>query len=248
MTVKEQASPALINSFNIERIPVIAEMLNITTELYKLAFTPDTQAAIQNASEAAAKEQPVSNMERAFFRGRKLFQLDVNYRWSDVVFDERFENDRQAAAKNAYGSEGHDVRAGDRAPDAPELLCLHSKTSLKPSRLFDIYSTIKHTALIFDGRAIKSGTNSLIQAVDALPAETFQKVYIFPSTFSRELDTDVRGKADYVVKDEQGYAFKHFGLSEKDASVVIVRPDAMVGAFALTEAGVRKYVSAVFKQ
>ena len=118
---------------------------------------------------------------------------------------------------------------------------------MRPSRLFDVFSTIKHTALIFDGRANKSLKDSLVQAVDALPAETFQKAYIIPSTSSLDSDNGP-GSADYVVKDEQGHAFKHFGVSEEDVSVVIVRPDAMVGAFSLTEAGVRKYVSAVFNK
>ena len=245
LAVKGRASSALLKSFDNERIPVIAEMLNITTELYKLTFSPDTISAIQSASDISSNDEKESSMNRAFFRGRKLWQLDVNYRWSDIVFDERFENDKHNVAKNAYGSAGQDVRAGDRAPDAPGLSCIRSKTDFQPTRLFDIYSPSKHTAFIFDGRVDKSDSYPLIQATGTLPAETFQKVYIIPSTSNLGVD-DAPGNADYVLKDEQGYAFKHFGLSEQGTSVVIVRPDAMVGAFALTEGGVEQYVSAVF--
>ena len=109
----------------------------------------------------STSEDRVGNFEHQelddkFPRRRKLFQLDLNYRWSSIVFDERFAS--SSAQKDAYGKLGQDLRAGDRAPDAPSLVILHSKvTSIgKVSgqvgasvRLFDIFEPTVHTALVF---------------------------------------------------------------------------------------------------
>ena len=54
LAVKGLATPALLESFEIERMPVIADMLKITTDLFKNAFNTDTQEKIQLAKEAEA--------------------------------------------------------------------------------------------------------------------------------------------------------------------------------------------------
>jgi hypothetical protein len=240
----------LLESYEAERVPVIAEMLNITTSLYKLAFQQVTLTALEKASEAAAaaaiKAQTETNMQRAFYRGWKLFQLDVNYRWSEVVFDERFAKADGEFAKNAYGVEGQDVRAGDRAPDAPGLLCLHSATDNNPQRLFDIYSPSRHTVLIFYNGTPDIAKKPVLDALKALPPSLLQKVLILPSSAKEASIPELSGTADYILKDAQGHAHKGFGVTEGGFTIIIVRPDAMIGTVALTEAGLNKYVAAVF--
>lgn len=223
-------------------MPVIAEMLDMTTSLYKLSFTP----AAQNGKEEA--EPAESAMQRAFpgRRDWKLLQLGVNYRWSDVVFDERFVRLDGERVTNAYGVRDHDVRAGDRAPDAPGLVCLRPAADNAPNRLFDIYSPAMHTALIFGNGVIGDTDRPILEAVEALPAPLFQKVFILPSSIEHSSAPDLDITVDYVLSDVQGHAYKNFGVDEGGYVVVIVRPDAIVGAVALSEAGLSKYVSAVF--
>jgi hypothetical protein len=191
-----------------------------------------------------------SNMQRAFYRGRKLFQLDVNYRWSEVVFDERFARADGEVAKNAYGVEGQDVRAGDRAPDAPGLVCLGSVTGKTPGRLFDIYSPCKHTVLVFANGALDKAKQPILDSVVSLPCSLVQKVIVLPSNTDevstpQVFDTTVY---DYVVKDIDGHGYKGYGVVEGGFAVVVVRPDGMVGGVAVSEAGLKKYVCAVFSQ
>jgi hypothetical protein len=229
-------------------------MLNITTSLYKLTFQQATLTALEKASEATAtvtlQAQTESNMQRAVYRGRKLFQLDVNYRWSDVVFDERFAKADGEVVKNAYGVEGQDVRAGDRAPDAPGLVCLGSRTGKTPGRLFDIYSPCKHTVLVFANGAPDKAKKPIVDSVILLPSALVQKVIVLPSdadevSTPQVLDTTIY---DYVVKDVDGHGYQGFGVGAGGFTVVVVRPDGMVGGVAVSEAGLKKYVCAVFSQ
>ena len=128
--------------------------------------------------------------------------------------------------------------------DDSDLQCLQTKAESASSRLFDIYSTAKHTALIFGDGVVGNGRSALLGALDVLPRSLCQKVVIVPS--SVEDVVDLHTEADYVFKDADGYAHKNFGLSEGGLIVVLVRPDAVVGAVALSDAGVHKYVSTVF--
>ncbi|EKM48470.1 uncharacterized protein PHACADRAFT_266336 [Phanerochaete carnosa HHB-10118-sp] len=92
----------------------------ITTDLFDRTFGVDTQRKLADAraAEQAGAGTDATAREQVWIRGRKLFQLDVNYRWSTIVLDERFAGGE--STRVAYGEPGQDVRAGDRAPDAPE--------------------------------------------------------------------------------------------------------------------------------
>ncbi len=105
-------------------------MIKISTSLH------DENLAADLATGAGAREdlhahRPTTTKQDPLPRNRRLFQLDVNYRWSDIVLDERFDDEgkaKQQQHSTAYGVEGHDIRAGDRAPDAPDLLVLTKAT------------------------------------------------------------------------------------------------------------------------
>ncbi|KAH8110151.1 FAD binding domain-containing protein [Phellopilus nigrolimitatus] len=243
LVVKGHALPALLDSYEVERVPVIAEMLKITTNLFNRVFSIDTQQALARA-EASAASDPYDDL---FTRGRKLFQLDLNYRWSTIVRDERY----AAAVENAgdvYGVEGHDLRAGDRAPDAPGLTTLTAKNSLPPAapvtRLFDVFSPSAHTALVFSPRSAGEA-QPLLDALRGLQAGLFRKVLILPAGTSHEgvPFSDV----DIVFEDAEGHVLRGYGLDSAGnaPTVILVRPDGMVGAFARSAAGIKDYLSAL---
>ena len=65
---------------------------------------------------------------------------------------------------------------------------------------------------------------------------------------SAEYDSSVNAQADYVFRDFEGHAHNGYGLdvSSVSPSAVIIRPDAHVGAFAISVMGIDKYRSLLF--
>ena len=123
---------SLLDSYTTERLPVIAEMLNITTGM------------LNNIREAPT-------IEGALAREERLNMLGVNYRTSPIVVDE-FTN---AEPVNAYRvlDEGELV-AGDRAPDAPGLVVLAGGAE---TRLFDVFSPTYHGARVHSRCVVDDG-------------------------------------------------------------------------------------------
>ena len=111
------AAPSLLDTYDIERIPVVAQMLATTTNLYEHAVAKSAKHAPKEATDG-------SGLLR--WRNRALTLLEVNYRFSPLSFDirgdeGRSKDDMLAHAYEGYGPDGG-VRAGDRAPEAPGLV------------------------------------------------------------------------------------------------------------------------------
>ncbi|KAJ6618899.1 hypothetical protein B0H10DRAFT_2164095 [Mycena sp. CBHHK59/15] len=106
LVVKGVADISLLSTYDSERLPVVAEMLNLSSMLHARAFTHIPEAAFEAA--------PVTS-EVAMHHSAKTLQLGVNYRWRLIVRDAR-DTGEQSMAKNPYGIRGSKVRAGDRAP------------------------------------------------------------------------------------------------------------------------------------
>jgi len=107
LVMKGLASPTLLDSYTAERLSVIASMLEKTKLLANHTFTSSGD---------------MSKMEAAFTRGHELFQLGVNYRGSKVIVDESPQATEDEVIDSYRSGEDGQVRAGDRAPDAPDLL------------------------------------------------------------------------------------------------------------------------------
>lgn len=235
LALKGHATPSLLPSFEIERMPVIADMLKITTELYERSFNTDTQRklAAARAAEQAGPAGDDTARERGWFRGRKLFQLDINYRWSPVVLDERLGGGE--SVRVAYGEPEQDVRAGDRAPDAPIFV------EGKGTRLFDIFSPTYHTILFF---GVGDKAEEVLDVLRGFPAGLV-KILLVKS--SKEATAAIFSGVDTVVEDKEGHARKGYGLDGQEGPVAVaVRPDGMIGAFATSAKGLEKYFSLVF--
>lgn len=161
LVCKGLASPSLLDSYSEERIPVISEMLKITTKLASATFR--------------ANPDP-----HAFKRAANLGQLGVHSRWSSIVYDGLRQGDVQFESTNitptsTYGEgEGSCLQAGDRAPDAPGLIDASGETTL-----FDIFNAARHTVLIFGHSrdttvraAVAEYPEGLIDVVTLLPDGT----------------------------------------------------------------------------
>lgn len=237
--MKGRAAPGLLDSYETERIPVIAEMLRISTGIFNkltdLNALQRAQAVMKAESEADSKNP---DRNAPWFRGRKLFQLDLHYRWSSVVFDERFSGEGKQEASDVYGVAGRAARAGDRAPDAPAVI----RSDGSKTRLFDTFGSAKHTVLVFTTSTSAQDALALLQPLKAHDAASlFQTFVVLPKDDSGTADISTS-----VLVDSEGHASTGYGVPTHTPTVVIIRPDTMIGAYVLSQDGGKKYVDGVF--
>ncbi|KAI6105247.1 FAD binding domain-containing protein [Pisolithus croceorrhizus] len=230
-------SPAsLLDTYTAERLPVIAEMLGFTTELYDRSFNrSDEEHAVE------------SGLERGMRRSEKMYMLGVNYRTSPIVIDEFAPTPTSGVAvvHNAYGDGQEGVlRAGDRAPNAPGLtpVASPSRTSAASTHMFDIFGSTHHTVIIF----------APTLASPVVQSELVRRVVVLPGSASGpdgrvEASSEVDQAVDVeVLVDHEGHAYRGYIVESQGVKVVVVRPDGVVGAIVRGVEGLERYVEGVF--
>ncbi|EGN97139.1 hypothetical protein SERLA73DRAFT_183757 [Serpula lacrymans var. lacrymans S7.3] len=218
---KGLAPASLLDTYTTERLPVIAEMLNITTALFNKITARSTST------------------EKAFERDQKLFMLGVNYRSSPIVIDEVVPPS-EAVPVDAYGLiQDGSLQAGDRAPDAPGLVDVKSGEA---ARFFDIFRPRYHTVLIFASDAAK--TSQIISKLSRYEQSVLRSIIVLPAGSWPSTQAD-SAAANMVLEDKDGYAYKHY-LVGGDTRVVVVRPDGVVGAIVHGAEGMVRYFDGVF--
>ena len=223
------APRSLLDSYNDERLPVIAMMLNKTTELMNKSF----RGTIGNAQ----------GIDPAIFnRGFELRMLGVNYRGSPVVVDER--NTEKDGVVDPYrGGLDGTLRGGDRAPAAPGLVDLADEST---TTLYDLLSPSKHTILVFAGED-GVAQEALESVGGAFPQGTAEIVVIHPKSFAGSVPAS-EARPHRILLDKEGYAFKHYHVDAADRSrMFVIRPDGFVGAIVNGLEGLKKYADLVFK-
>lgn len=161
---KGLAPQSLLDTYTQERIPVIATMLNKTSELLTKTFQPG------GASRAG------------WARGYELRQLGVNYRASPVIVDETPVDGEETVDPYQSGNDGA-IRGGDRAPDAPGLV--FANDSSRKTSLFDIFGSSYHTALVFS-----DDNTAVLDALKTYPAGIVKSVVIVPHPPSGTIPAD----------------------------------------------------------
>ena len=235
LAYKGLANPALLASYNTERLPVVAQMLLTTTNLY-------TNVVAKTAQDAQASQTTTTGGDGFLeWKNRALSQLDVNYRYSPVVLDARgnegrSEDDMKALAYQGYGA-GASLRAGDRAPQAPGLVDQEGNTTT----LFDVFKVTSHTILLFlSGASGEDGkVAEVIKMAQGYPTGAVQVVLI-----DNKAVPPVSGAAAY--QDRDGHAARVYKSDVAAPAVVVVRPDGYIGAFINNATGVHEYFSKVF--
>ncbi|KAF9259567.1 hypothetical protein L218DRAFT_657286 [Marasmius fiardii PR-910] len=240
---------SLLDTYNTERLPVIASMLGKTTELFKqsLSFsasdssgegTNGTNGTKNNGEKTPTEEERNSNS--GFHRGFETRMFGVNYRGSRIVLDEKHTNTTPKGQADPYRS-GHDsvLEAGDRAPEAPGLV--DASKTVTTTSLYEVFKPTEHTVLVFDGH--KEGPVSVInKALQRYSEGTVQTVVLYPrgTTPAPEFKDVSRV---LVLEDREGYAYKHYGIGEESPriKIVVVRPDAYIGALVEGVEGLEKY-------
>ena len=195
-------------------MPVVSEMLNLSTELHLKWNQPDQSAL-----------DPHSHDEHGdvMFRSKRMLQLGINYRWSNIVRDGR-PIEVEESVKRAYDVGADGIRAGDRAPDAPFLVDAKDKEQ-GTRRLFELMTGANlHSILVFGGPSGVVGDlpkyPGVARIIVVLPANSDA----VPSLANA--DDDVK-----IVVDSQGHAYAGYQVAEK-GMYVVVRPDGFIGAYA----------------
>jgi hypothetical protein len=216
---------------------VIQEMLKRTTAMFE-KFGKQEMASIFNNDSA-------------------FLMTGINYRWSDIVVDDRIEPGavEDQDTTHAYIGKDDGVHGGDRAPQAPALAVTHVAPSWTSSSLqfgdsttlFDLFKPDKHTALVFTAPAADcAAVGAAMAALQAFPSNTVQTVVIVPSIASQEPMSGALNGADATLVDSEGYAFLGYGCEGNDLTVVLVRPDGYVGAYVRSVDGIVQYREKVF--
>ncbi|KAF5383606.1 hypothetical protein D9615_003497 [Tricholomella constricta] len=241
LVMRNLAPPTLLKTYSEERIPVIKEMLDRTTKILKRRFTEKTTDAWNSSG--------------------GLLQLGINYRWSSVILDERkqaedaefsdfdfgdpAEKEEAMEPIDAYGGRGDGIsRAGDRAPDASDLVDLLATSRLRTStrRLFSVFGPSWHTVLIF--APAHHQCPAIVRTLKRYPQNTVRAVVLMMR--GQNVPAYCQG-ADAVLEDALGHAHKGYGIAD-GWGVVVVRPDGVIGAILGGTEGVQKYFSGIFER
>ncbi|KAK7062167.1 FAD-binding-3 domain-containing protein [Favolaschia claudopus] len=218
---KGLASPSLLDTYSEERLRVIAQMLKLTTDLFNKNF-------------GSLKDREMD--EGAWKRGGDLRMLGVNYCGSSIVQEE---DEVKEKVDNAYlKSASTRVQAAYRAPDAPALV--RSGGDAAPTTFFTLFSTAVHTVLIFG--ADEASRAQIREVLAGLPKDTVRAVQVLPQGQSSQGQT-----ADVLVlEDREGHAYKGYGLPADQPTIVVVRPDGVVGTVVPAAEGVKRYFQKIF--
>ena len=225
--IKGFSPPSLLETYTEERVPVVAEMLDLTTKILKATIDkPDN--------------------ENGWKRTGNLNQLGVNYRWSSIVVDQSTDSEKGPSGREAHSAyEVEDdgvLRAGDRAPDAPGLVKVNfdNQKSGESTSLFKLLSPTYHTVLIF---AEAADVHATLQA----GIEKFPKGLVRPVVLLRAGTTNVIPDVSCdVFEDRDGHAYQAYKGAEGANGVVIIRPDGVTGAIVKDVDWVERYFKGIF--
>ncbi|THH18854.1 hypothetical protein EW146_g2205 [Bondarzewia mesenterica] len=221
---KHLAPRELLSTYTQERLPVVAEVLNLTTVLLQKTMT-------------AGKGD-----NSPWKRDETLGQLGINYRWSPIVVDKRaaaLSQPSKSVSMSPYGVQDMEaICAGDRAPDAPELLDVEKNGT---TSLFRIFGPSYHTILCFSATPVPlSKLTPLLKQYPPGLMRLFSVVQLGadPSTFVNS--------ENGVLYDTKGHAYRNYSVTMDVPTLVVVRPDGMIGAIVTEEHGLMTYLEKVF--
>jgi len=216
---KGLADKSLLETYSAERLPVISEMLGVTTSIL---------------------DKTIASKDGQTERSPILFMLGINCRFSTIVLDE-FVTSVEEKPINAYGvlDEGH-LEAGDRAPDAPNMLQV-GRAEPGATTLFSLYRPWYHTILVF-APSLADAT-PVLGALEAYDKSVVRSAVVLPSSASV---TSVASPADLVLVDQEGHAYSAYLMEAGQTKVFVIRPDGVIGAIVHGTEGMKKYFSKIF--
>ena len=201
-------------------------------------MVPKSKAPVGQPSSA---EQATEDDDRKSgwyrWRNNALEMYGINYRFSDIVLEERDaqEVDNEDLVARAYdGYEGlGTLLAGDRAPQAPGLL---DKDGKKTS-LFDLFKLNLHTVLIFTPGEVQLN----LEGMKKWPVSVMQTFIVMEAGKAAVIEPAL------TLVDSDGHATNAYRVENGKLTVVVVRPDGFVGAIVNDVEGAARYFAKVFR-
>ncbi|KAK7047492.1 hypothetical protein VNI00_006723 [Paramarasmius palmivorus] len=210
--VHKGLSPSsFVESYNTERLPVMAAMLQLTTEIMKKDF-------------AAHEDLRTGDKWKREFETR---QLGITYRKSPILVDEKYTNTEEKVDPYRSGSDGT-VRAGDRAPEASGL---KSSESGETTSIYELLDVTSHTILLF-GKSVAEVNDSL-EVLAGYPRSLVKAALILPQG-SEVSSSSLNPSLHQVLVDTEGLAFKNYQIQPGDSSAIAIRPDGVRHLFVVT--------------
>lgn len=223
---KGLAHPHLLDSYSEERVPVVAEMLGLTTYLLRRISQDST-------------------VEESWKRPSVVNQLGINYRGCSIILDE-VDGDCEDQLTNGSlytVEENSGLRAGNRAPDATGLFKVTSNSEKEgPARLFNLFSPSRHTAVIF---ADVDDYSSVLEAIRNRTSSGMVRPILITKPGSRNVH---RGSVDVdAFEDRDGHAYGTYTNSDILATMFVIRPDGVISARLRSAKALEKYFVRIFE-
>ncbi|KAJ7676580.1 FAD binding domain-containing protein [Mycena polygramma] len=214
LVLEGKASAELLHSYEAERMPVVAEMLSLSSNLHAKAFPHIPETAFNPAPVSSDTADPM-------MRSAKMLQLGINYRWSAITHDDR-DTGEESIDKNPYGTMGDKIRAGDRAPFIGEL---------EGTNLFSLLrESPSHLVLYFP--AVEPALDGLHGILDS----GLLHVAVVGTTLYVEDGMTIRH-----IADPQRLAAAAYDIKGGRDVFVVIRPDGIIGAYTFSTEGIQAY-------
>jgi 2-polyprenyl-6-methoxyphenol hydroxylase-like FAD-dependent oxidoreductase len=226
--VASGASPdTLLDSYNAERRPVVADVLKGTDWLTRV-MTLRSQVGETIRNHLASTLSEFEFVQRRI--SQNLSELRVGYRDSPIVGDDHAGLFRSLVPTGhgpglvSYLDFGAAPHPGDRVPDVE----LHPPEAGAPRRLFQIIQGTRHTLLVFEG--IEARSTDWLSRFEAL-ASLVQERYAALIRLEYVLGSDVVPKGlpagVSTISDSAGILHRRFGAATD--CLYLIRPDGYVG-------------------
>ncbi len=225
LTVKGQAAPRLLESYEAEREQVGEALLRTTDLTTRLALTRNPLLA---ALRDALAPILFSSLPPAAHRlAESLAEINIAYRESPLTVDQR---DHKG-----------ELRAGDRAPNVP----VRTGEGADPQSLFEILKSPRSILLALAAKLEAAAVERQWREIVALLSAGYQKMmeaYLVTEQATSELEQE----AGQILHDFTGELHQRYEAEQ--GGLVLIRPDGYIGfwgPFGATEA-LRGYVQALF--
>ncbi len=225
LMVKDQASPLLLESYEVEREQVGEALLRGTGRATRMVLTHNPLlVALRNALAPLYFSSLPGTLHRL---AEALSEISIAYPHSPIVRDER---DKKGT-----------LQAGDRAPNG----LVRTREGSEPLPIFEILKSPQSLLLIFTGQQEASTVEQQWREIEALLTEGYEQM-IEAYLITKQAGAGTEQEANRILQDVTGELHQRYEAEQ--GGLLLVRPDGYIGfwgPFGATEA-LHTYVQELF--
>ncbi|MGZ3454718.1 MAG: FAD-dependent monooxygenase [Polyangiales bacterium] len=226
LVVRGKGKPELLDSYEAERMPIARELLAATDAATKGV---GTVGGLRHPIATGLRNQLLGFVTKLdAFRarvGRTISMIEIGYRDSPIVAQDRVPLFRANVMSTVptehpsladWAAFGEGPSPGDRAADLP----------MGEGRLFDLFASGRHVALLFDGAAATEEGYRNLERISASLIERWPDLIDVHVVVPHGHKPDALARSS-VVLDEGGAIHRAYGA--RSECLYLVRPDGYVG-------------------